>query len=964
MVELESLLPKFGLTAFRPGQLEVIQAVLSGRDTLCIMPTGGGKSLCYQLPSLARPGVTIVVSPLIALMKDQVDSLLQWGIPATCINSSLNATEQTDRMERLKRGEYRLVYLAPERLRHSGFLRAIREVPVQMLAIDEAHCISQWGHDFRPDYARLGKFRERIGNPQVVALTATATSLVQQDICRVLELREPARFVSGFARPNLTLAVETPAGNAARDQRLVEFLNSAQGGGIIYASTRKNCEHVVELVGSQTRLRPEFYHAGMAHDDRRRVQENFMSGKTRVVVATNAFGMGIDKPDLRFVIHYNLPGSLEAYYQEAGRAGRDGLPSRCLMLYSWQDRFIQEFFIENSYPSREIVRQVYTFLAGFEEVPIEITLQEIKEQLGLSIGTQGIANCENLLEKAGAIERLDSQRNMAAVRIDSQLPSLVDLLPRTARTRRRVLQALEKIVGPLRGETVLFDPRRLSERLDLKWESIQESIRQFRSIPGFDYIPPFRGRAIHVRDRSRKFSDLEIDFKELELRKKAEFERLERMIRFASTNRCRQLEILEYFGETSGTACGCCDRCQPGRFDSAVWSTAPNPDPGNRSAAEPDSGPPRESASSRANQAPRVRLDENAILYAVQVALSGVARTRGTVGKLLVADMLVGSQSKKISRGGLKKLSTYGLLKELRKSGVTELLDWLIVRGYVLQQEQARFRPVIQISPQGGDLMRGLSTRNLGEEMPLSLAKRLSTQYAGKSPVRPKPVAGSHPETPRLSPTDDVELETAEPESVPSPAPKETDRSASRPGTIGSAERVSSGEESPVAAAETDPAPPLNAGIGSPVAATRPAGALPIQGDYYWTWHLFDHGYSAAEVMAIRNLAFEPMIEHLVLAAENGRVVSLGWLLTEEQIARCSASPGSASRGSGWVDGSSNQPLDSARPEDGASTRPTQSTMGAAADDLDTALFRTRVDAAQGISSQLRRLIAVCRAGT
>ena len=286
--QYEDWLGQFNLTSFRKGQEEVVRSVIDGSDVLCIMPTGGGKSLCYQLPTIAREGTTIVVSPLIALMKDQVDSLQQLGISTTLINSSISADEQRARVQKMQQGAYKLIYIAPERLRSGAFMKAIQQTNVQLLAVDEAHCISQWGHDFRPDYARLGRFRTLIGNPQTIALTATATNLVREDICKILSLNQPATFVSGFARDNLSLNVESVSSNSIRDSRLIDFLNQTKGSGIIYASTRKNCEQIVTLLKGTIKRTIDFYHAGLDVDKRRKVQEEFMSGKTAIVVATRA----------------------------------------------------------------------------------------------------------------------------------------------------------------------------------------------------------------------------------------------------------------------------------------------------------------------------------------------------------------------------------------------------------------------------------------------------------------------------------------------------------------------------------------------------------------------------------------------------------------------------------------------------------------------------------------------------
>jgi len=449
---ITSLREHFGFDNFREGQRDVIESVLAGKDVIVVMPTGSGKSLCYQLPAMILEGVTLVVSPLIALMKDQVDALRARGLPATFINSSIPEAEQRARIESLRRREHKLVYIAPERFRSSRFNAALQSIPISLFAVDEAHCISTWGHDFRPDYLRLRQVIRSLGNIRTLALTATATPYVRSDIIQQLGLDRPQTFVSGFDRPNLRIEVVHTEKEREKITRIKRLAQSHEGSGIVYTSTRK----AVEQVGRKLKkagLSVSTYHAGMSDAVRVRAQEDFMSGRTQMIVATNAFGMGIDKRDIRFVAHYQIPGSIEAYYQEIGRAGRDDLPSTCVLLFNYADKNTHDFFIEGSYPELPLVKDVYNALVRTELKQIHLSTSELAHLCGHK-NEMAIQSALYLLERAGHIERTASNRG------------------ETGRRLARTIVMRDELPGtPLR-----VDPRQVSGRADLERRKLRELI--------------------------------------------------------------------------------------------------------------------------------------------------------------------------------------------------------------------------------------------------------------------------------------------------------------------------------------------------------------------------------------------------------------------------------------------------------------------------------------------------------
>jgi ATP-dependent DNA helicase RecQ len=538
----------FGYDRFRPGQVDVVASVLGGRDTLGVLPTGGGKSLCYQVPALVLPGLTVVISPLISLMKDQVDRLVSRGIAAAFLNSTLGAEEVALRLARAAGGELKLLYVAPERFEARDLQRCLSRCTLSLLAVDEAHCISEWGHEFRPSFRRIALVRAKLRVRQVVALTATATPRVRDDIARQLAMDRPRVIVGGFDRPNLHYAVRECHGDDEKDRALLTIARSHERPAVVYASTRAVVERIARRL-TRAGIRALPYHGGLDDDHRRDVQETFMAGGVDTIVATNAFGMGIDKPNVRLVLHYSMPGTLEAYYQEAGRAGRDGLPGRCVLLHAHRDRFTHEWFIRGKFPARPLVERVYEAMRA-SHVEGRVT--------AIPAGKDADTAFRFLLQRRVLIEQR-AKRTSVSVR----------LLATPARIRRElhaideqaelgVLRALWRLGPDLteRGRAVDLD--RLAP--EIAGRSARATLERLRARQFVDFQE--RGGGFLLSKPDTAFADVGIDWEEIARRSASEMAKLDMMQAYTYTGNCRRAFVLRYFGEQKVMGhCGACDNC-------------------------------------------------------------------------------------------------------------------------------------------------------------------------------------------------------------------------------------------------------------------------------------------------------------------------------------------------------------------------------------------------------------------
>ena len=561
---LHSTLEKFwGYKEFRPGQEQIIHSIMSGCDTLALMPTGGGKSLTYQVPTLAQEGLCIIITPLIALMKDQVDRLKRLGIPAVAIHSGLSFKQIDIALDNCVYGDVKFLYVAPERLATEAFRLRVQRMNVSLLAVDEAHCISQWGYDFRPSYLRIAEIRKLIPDTPVLALTASATDLVAKDIMSHLGFEKPNIIRSSFARPNLSYAVRH---TDDKNEQLLRIINNVQGSGIVYMRSREGCEQLCELLRNQG-ISASYYHAGLPHAERAMRQEEWTSGRTRIMVATNAFGMGIDKADVRVVVHYTMSDSLESYYQEAGRAGRDGKRSYAVLLVASDDKSKITKRFEQEFPSLETIKSVYEKVCDFVQMAVgdglyasmPLNLHEFCRREKIYIGT--VMAVMDLLEQNGYMTLTEEMENPAKVMFcvsrDDLYKIRVDRIDLD-----HIIRTILRLYNGIFTEFRAIDERQIAAISGYTEEKVKEQLKRMWQMRIIRYIPANSSPMLFFNEERLPTNDLYIAPETYHHRKELMQERFENMVSYSmQQTECRSVVIQRYFGDQEATPCGVCDIC-------------------------------------------------------------------------------------------------------------------------------------------------------------------------------------------------------------------------------------------------------------------------------------------------------------------------------------------------------------------------------------------------------------------
>lgn len=550
---------------FRPLQEDIIGSVLKGQDTLALLPTGGGKSICFQVPGLLREGVCVVISPLIALMKDQVEQLKNRGILAVAIHSGLSRQEIDVLLDNCVYGNIKFLYVSPERLLTEIFIARVKKMKVGLIAVDEAHCISQWGYDFRPPYLEIASLRDLKPDVPVIALTATATAQVKDDIVEKLAFRDPAGiFQKSFARDNLSFVVRKAEN---KERKLLDILQKVKGSAIVYVRSRKATQEVAEKLQRQ-RIPASYYHAGLTFEERVKRQDEWIQNKTRVMVATNAFGMGIDKPDVRAVVHLDLPENIESYYQEAGRVGRDGVRSFAVILYHESDVVNLRFKTEQSQPSPEMLKKNYQALANYYQLAVgsaegesyDFDLQDFAERFHLHPAEVYVALKK--LEEEGLIQFSESFYNPSHLRLAVDKGKLYEFQVANARFDPVIKMLMRLYGGELFSDFVKISEPYLAKGLKISTDEMSTVLRHLNELQIVQYEPLKNKPQITFVLPRQDAERLPLDLARLEARRKLIIGKMNAIVDYVTTtHRCRMQIMQEYFNEVTYTTCGMCDVC-------------------------------------------------------------------------------------------------------------------------------------------------------------------------------------------------------------------------------------------------------------------------------------------------------------------------------------------------------------------------------------------------------------------
>ncbi len=564
MLAQEVLKQHWGYDYFRPLQAEIIRSVIDGRDTLALMPTGGGKSLCFQVPALMNEGICIVVSPLIALIQDQVEQLKRRGIPAIGIFSGMHKNQIDIALDNCIYGDVKFLYVSPERLQTTIFIERVKQMKVNLLAVDEAHCISQWGHDFRPPYMKIAEFRKIIPNVPLIALTATATKEVKEEIQTRLEMNSPAIFQQSFARENLSYSAFK---EEDKESRLIKILQNVQGSSVIYVRNRRRTQEVSDLL-NKNNITTTFYHAGLSADERSKRQANWIKNQVRAIVATNAFGMGIDKPDVRTVIHLDLPDTLEAYYQEAGRAGRDGEKAYAVALFNQVDVENLAKNIQQNYPPIELVRKVYQCLGNFFQLAVgsgefssfDFDLVEFQKRFDLPPTDTYFAL--KILENEGFIQLSDSFHSSSKITLKVDNRQLYDFQLRNPKYDSFIKLVLRMYGGELFSTFLTISEVNIAKAYSVPIKDVEMMLS---SLEKFDLIIYDKQKdKPQVTFLTTRFDakNLPLQVQEINYRKEKSLQKAKSVGHYVShEKRCRTQLLLEYFDEQTDDTCGICDNC-------------------------------------------------------------------------------------------------------------------------------------------------------------------------------------------------------------------------------------------------------------------------------------------------------------------------------------------------------------------------------------------------------------------